>query len=72
MKQKFDFLTGLDKIKDRVLFQEFIVEMGISKHTIHIPLKEADMFSISANKECPNTLKRLKDLVSRYHGTVEE
>lgn len=72
MKQKFDFLSGLDKIKGQNLFQEFIIEMGISKHTIHIPLKEADMFAEKANSMRPNSIKELKELIVQFNGSLEE
>lgn len=71
MKQ-FDFLNGLDKIKDQALFQEFIVEMGISKHVIHIPLNEVDTFTVAAKKMQPTTVKQLKELVKRFSGSLEE
>lgn len=72
MSQKLELLNGLDKFKKQQLFQEFIVEMGISKHIVHIPLTEAVAFETVAAANRPGNVKDLKSLVVMHNGTVEE
>lgn len=65
-------LNNLDKLKSQKHYQEFIIEIGISKYTVLIPLKESDDFETQAKKQRPLTTQALKTLVESFSGTVEE
>ena len=72
MKNKLNFLDGLSNLNKQSKYQEFIVEMGISKHVVLIPFSKSTLFETTINQEQPSTIKSLREIVAKFDGTVEE
>lgn len=56
----------------KVAYQSYILEHGIEKLTVLVPLSEADGFEASFNDLSDRSKKQITALVQRFNGKVKD
>lgn len=67
-----NFFTQLIDSNNKTKYQEYIVELGIDKVKILVPLVESKEFEKQAKIIQPESRKALKKLIDQYNGLLEE
>jgi hypothetical protein len=61
---------SLIKDLDKKPYQEFLVEMGIDRVSILIPVKQANAFIMEANETRPSSVPALETLIKKFEGQL--
>ncbi|MEM2159600.1 MAG: hypothetical protein QXN55_01445 [Candidatus Nitrosotenuis sp.] len=67
-----NFLADIEELNGKKRYQSFLIEMGIEKTTVLIPLSEADAFEAKASETRPKTKAALSKLVTKFNGLTQD
>jgi hypothetical protein len=65
-------MADIESLDGKKRYQSFLIEMGIEKTTVLIPIAEANDFEAKALDLRPKTKAALSKLVSKFNGIIQD